>query len=183
MAHLGAIWADLAAEESGRLYDAILARVLTPGQYQHYQAEEARGTLHRQVRAAELVGYDPEALLPAAVAIRALDHDHRGPAREVSQVLHWRIEHEMIGPPGAAPVDVRPADPGVRRPAAGRRARPRRSAGRVHTADLGARTALRPPRWALERLGPVPRDPADRREWARRAAPVAAYREQCDRVF
>jgi hypothetical protein len=178
MAHLGAIWADLAAEESGRRYDAILARVLSPAQYQHYQAEEARGTLHRQVRAAELAGHHPATLLAAAVAIRPLDDEHRGEARDVSQVLHWRIENEMIGAP--AP---RTATFAQRTPPSDD---PQRAAALLdlaerldeRTADLGARAALRPPRWALDRLGPVPRDPAGRREWASRAGPVAAYREQ-----
>ena len=180
MAHMGAIWADLAAEESGRRYDAILARTLTPGQYQRYQAEEARSTLHRQVRTAELAGHDPEALLPRAVAIRSLDDDdHRGAAQEIAEVLHWRIEHEMIGRPVPRPAtyaDRTPPVPGDPARAVALLDLAERLDERA--ADLGARTALRPPRWALDRLGPVPDDPAGRREWARRAAPVAAYREQ-----
>ena len=34
------------------------------------------------------------------------------------------------------------------------------------------------PLWALRYLGDVPADPAEREEWVRRAAAVAAYREE-----
>jgi hypothetical protein len=82
---------DLAAEESGRRYDAILAQVLIAEQYQRYQAEEARSTLHRQVRTAELAGHDPAALLTRAVGLRSLDADpYRGRAEDIARRKAFR---------------------------------------------------------------------------------------------
>ena len=45
------------------------------------------------------------------------------------------------------------------------------------TGRLGEYTAQTDPAWATKALGPVPADPAARRDWERRAAPIAAYRE------
>lgn len=179
MAHLGTIWADLAAEACAERYDAILARVLTPGQFERYRGEEARATLHRQVRAAELAGHQAEELLPRAVAIRPVEGDrYRGTSEQIAEVLHWRIEHECIGDPAPSAATFTERTPRTEDPEI--RAVLLDLAERLdeRTADLGARTALRPPPWALDRLGPVPEDQDERREWRRRAGAVAAYREQ-----
>ena len=42
---------------------------------------------------------------------------------------------------------------------------------------LGQHTAQTAPAWAITALGPVPADTAARQDWARKAAPIAAYRE------
>lgn len=179
LAHVGAIWADLAAEESGRRYDAILQRLLTPEQYGRYQAEDARNTLYRQVRTAELAGHDPARLLAAAVALRTLDDDpHRGPADDISRVLHYRIREEIAGDPVPRPASYTDRTPPAADPeiAAVMIALARHMDQR--TAELGERAAQDPPPWALAGLGPVPAEPQARAQWARRAGPAAAYREQ-----
>jgi hypothetical protein len=45
------------------------------------------------------------------------------------------------------------------------------------TRRLGEHTARTAPPWAITALGPVPADPAARRDWARKVAPIAVYRE------
>jgi hypothetical protein len=45
------------------------------------------------------------------------------------------------------------------------------------TCRLGQHTARTSPTWAVQTLGPVPEDPAARRTWEDKAAPIAAYRE------
>jgi hypothetical protein len=45
------------------------------------------------------------------------------------------------------------------------------------TRRLGRHTARTAPAWAIQALGPVPANPADRQDWARKAASIAAYRE------
>ena len=45
------------------------------------------------------------------------------------------------------------------------------------TGRLGQQTAKIAPAWAVTALGPVPADPAARRDWEHHAAAVAAYRE------
>ncbi len=45
------------------------------------------------------------------------------------------------------------------------------------TRRLGQHTARTAPAWAVAALGPVPGDAAARRDWERKASPIAAYRE------
>jgi hypothetical protein len=45
------------------------------------------------------------------------------------------------------------------------------------TRRLGQHTAQTAPAWAVTALGPVPADLAARRDWERKAVPIAAYRE------
>jgi hypothetical protein len=180
LAHLGAIRADLAGQEAGRRYDAHLARLLTPAQYERLQDDEARETLYRQVRHAELAGWPAGTLLARAVRMRPLEgHPGRRDAAGIAKVLHSRITTEI---PGA----LRPPRPSTwaqRTPAA---ASPEVSAylARIaaamdaRTAQLGRRAAANPPAWATAHLGPVPADPRGRAGWARRAGAAAAWREQ-----
>ena len=45
------------------------------------------------------------------------------------------------------------------------------------TSRLGQHAAQHPPPWAIKAFGPVPADPAIRREWEKKASAVGAYRE------
>ena len=45
------------------------------------------------------------------------------------------------------------------------------------TRRLGQHTAQTAPAWAITALGPVPADPAARRDWEHKASSIAAYRE------
>jgi AAA domain/TrwC relaxase len=182
LAHVGSIWTDLAAEESGRRYDAILARVLTAEQYQRYQAEDARSTLHRQVRTAELAGHDPAALLTRAVRLRSLDADpYRGRAEDISRTLHGRIKDEMIGEPVPHPASYADRTPGAADPEIGRYMQALARHMDARSAELGERAAQELAPWAIDALGPVPDDPEDRAAWVQRVGPAAGYREQYGR--
>ncbi len=179
MAHLGAIWADLAAGESGRRYDAILQRLLTPDQYRRLLSEDARATLYRQVRNAELAGHPAARLLGQAAGLRPLHDDpHRGPAGDIARVLHYRIRQEIAGDPVPRPAPFAERTPPAGDPEVREYLRQLAAALDARTAELGRRAARRPPPWALDRLGPVPADPRDRAGWSRRAGAVQAYREQ-----
>jgi hypothetical protein len=182
LAHLGAIWSDLAAEESARRYDATVRQALTPEHYQRYAADPARGTLHRLVRTAELAGHDPDALLTSAVRMRSLDNaPGRGAATDIAKVLHSRVE-ELAGRPVPRPAGYTARTPATAAdPEIGRYLR---ELGRLMDEQVtaaGERAATDPPAWALEHLGPVPADDGERDAWVRRAGAVAAYREHYGR--
>jgi hypothetical protein len=177
LAHLGAIWADLVAEESGRRYDSALRALLSDAQYQKYAAEEARSTLHRLVRSAELAGHDPDALLARAVSLRSLDNaPGLGKADDIARVLHSRVK-DIAGDPVPRPASYAERTPQAADPQTGQYLRALATLMDDHTAALGDRAAAGPPGWALDHLGPVPADPLQRAEWSRRAGVVAAYRE------
>jgi hypothetical protein len=182
LSHLGAIWTDLAAEESGRRYDATLRRVLTAEQYQRVSSEDARNTLFRLLRSAELAGHDPAALLTQAVGLRSLDADpHRGRASNISKTLHSRVR-EITHDPLPRPASYVERTPPAADPEIGAyllevaRLRDQRAT------ELGERAAANPPAWAVEHFGPVPEDPQQRADWTHRAGIVAAYRLQYGRT-
>lgn len=178
MAHLGAIWISEIAAECERRYDRILSRLLSAGQYERYLSEDARTSLHRQVRAAELAGHRPAQVLACAVRSGPLDDDPvRGRADDISKVLHWRVD-QRLGNPAPKPgtylqrTPVITGDPDLHDYL-------HALAGYLDSrqAQLGRRTTGKPPEWATARLGPVPADPGQREEWMRRAGAVEAYRE------
>lgn len=183
LANLGSIWVQEVAEECATRCDRILNRLLTPGQYERYATEDARTTLARLVRAAELAGRDPEELLAEAVGMFDLDNDEqRGKAKDISRTLHWRIKEQIFEGETPEPRDPRMSfterTPRLSDPE--HDAWLHRLAARIdqRVTELGERAADRPPRWALDRLGEPPVDPDGFDEWIRDAGTVAAYREQ-----
>jgi hypothetical protein len=178
LAHLGAIWADLVAQESAARCDAILRQALTGREYDRYATADARTTLHRQVRAAELAGHDPTVLLPHAVWLRPLgDAPGRSPAEDVAKVLHSRVR-EITADAAPAAASYAERTPRAAEPQIGRVMRDLARLMDQRTAQLGDRAAQNPPPWALDHLGPLPEDMLDRQAWAGRAGTAAAYRER-----
>jgi hypothetical protein len=178
LAHLGAIWTDLVEQESAARYDAIVRRSLTEQEYDRYSTADARTTLHRQVRVAELAGLDPAVLLPQAVQLRPLgDAPGRGPAEDVAKVLHSRVREIAghVAPRAASYTQRTPraADPEIGRFLDG-------LAGLMdqRIAELGDRAVQDPPPWALDHLGPLPDGVLERQAWAARAGTAATYRER-----
>jgi conjugative relaxase-like TrwC/TraI family protein len=128
--------------------------------------------LARLLRAAEQAGHSPDGVLRAAVEQRSL-----AGSRSPAQVLHHRIGRALQGqlnPVTGSDVDQTPA--GVT------------DEWRVYLAalddaaadrrrQLGTETAEQAPAWAVDALGPVPDDAAERIEWEHRAGVGAAYRE------
>lgn len=178
MAHLGAIWSSEIAAEYEHRYDRILARLLTPAEYERYLGEDARTSLHRQVRAAELAGHDPARVLARAVRSGPLeDNPVRGRADDISKVLHWRID-QRVGNPAPNPGTYLQRTPAITGdPELNDYLHELARHLDARQAELGRRTAGKPPEWATARLGPLPADPDQRDDWIRRAGAVAAYRE------
>jgi hypothetical protein len=178
LAHLGAIWADLVEQESVARYDAIVRQSLTQPDYDRYAAADARTTLHRQVRAAELAGHDPAVLLPRAVRLRPLGNaPGRGPADDVAKVLHSRVR-EITGTPAPRPASYAQRTPPAADPETGRFLDDLARLMDQRTAELGDHALVRPPAWAADHLGPPPQDPLERHAWASRVGTAAAYRER-----
>jgi hypothetical protein len=139
--------------------------------------EPGYGRLMAAVRAMELAGRDPRAVLTEAVTRGSL-HD----AHSVSDVLRYRIR--LLDNAGRTPeCAVRDGDwttfsvpwPGP----VGDYARVLATAATARQTELGERAAAHPPAWALAApaLGLPPADPLQRAEWVRRAGIVAAYRD------
>jgi hypothetical protein len=170
LALLHAIWAAETTPARDQAYCVQLMNALPPG-YRREPGHQARW-LWRTLRAAELAGLDPAAVLADAVAERDL-----AGSRDIAAVLDARIRHRLGV---VVPLPPRPWSEQV--PAL---ADPERRAYVAEIAALmdartdriGEHTASHPPPWATAALGPVPAHPPDRLEWQKRAAAIGAWRE------
>jgi len=170
LAVLHAIWTAETTPARQQHYRDLLTQALPPG----YHAEPGHKDqwLWRTLHAAELAGQDPAGVLAAAIAERDL-----AGARDIPAVLDARLRSRLgsLAPlppsPWSAQVPVI-ADPERRayltEIAALMDARKDRIGG--HAADHALP-------WAINALGPVPVEPADRRAWQQRASSIGAYRE------
>ena len=128
--------------------------------------------LFRTLRAAELAGLDPAEVLRIAIASRDL-----AGARDIAAVLDARIR------PRVHPLLPQPQGPWASRvpqlPDPDRQAYLAQIAAMMddRTRRLGQHAAQTAPAWAITALGPVPADPAARRDWEHKAASIGAYRE------
>ena len=170
LALLHAIWTAETTPARDQAYHDRLMNTLPPG-YRREPGHQAKW-LWRTLRAAELAGLDPGAVLAAAIAERDLSG-----SRDIAAVLDARIRHRL----GVlVPLPSRPWSEQV--PAL---ADPERRAYVAEIAALmdartdriGEHTASHPPPWATPALGPVPAHPLDRLEWQKRAAAIGAWRE------
>jgi hypothetical protein len=171
--HLGilhAIWtAETRTARHDRYSDLVLAD-LPPGHRQPL-SHQARW-LFRTLHAAELAGLDPAEVIRTAIASRDL-----GGARDIAAVLDARIRQRVH------PLLPQPQGPWAERvpdlPAPDRHAYLSQIATLMdnRTRRLGQHTAQTAPAWAITALGPVPADPAERRQWEHKASAIAAYRE------
>jgi hypothetical protein len=143
---------------------------LTEHQRARLAAEDGAGTLATLLRRVELAGHDPRQVLTDAVENRPLDD-----ARQLTNVLHARITQTT----NLDPVADTYADriPAVDDPQWSAYLTALARAADNRQADLGSKVADEAPQWAVEALGPVPRDGAEREQWEQRAAGAAAYRE------
>jgi conjugative relaxase-like TrwC/TraI family protein len=170
LAFLHAIWTAETAPAREQRYAELLAAALPPG-YQQEPGHQAKW-LWRTLRAAELAGLDAGQALAAAVGERGLTG-----ARDVPSVIDARLRHRT----GA--LIPRPAGPWSTQPP--EIADPERRAFAEQIAVLmderkeriGEHATEHSLPWAVNALGPVPGDPADRVEWQRRAASIGAWRE------
>ncbi|WP_344607092.1 MobF family relaxase [Sporichthya brevicatena] len=148
----------------------VVEGLLHPVQRSALAAEDGASSLTRLLRRVELAGHDPLDVLRGAVTAR-----HLRDARQITNVLHHRITTavplEPVGDSFSAwlPRDVdRRWQPHLQELA---------SLADAQTEDLGRALLESPPAWAIETLGAVPADPAERARWAARAGVVAAQRE------
>ncbi|MGK4586066.1 MobF family relaxase [Kitasatospora sp. HPMI-4] len=91
LAVLGPIRSDLLEEDAQRRVGQVLVDTLGVEAYRQISQEEAYGSLVRLAMHEETRGHDVEAMLTQVVqAPRGLDD-----ADSVSEVLHWRMKHEV----------------------------------------------------------------------------------------
>lgn len=166
-------WALIVEEHTTDRANALMSKLLSPENYARLQTEDP-ASLYRLARSAELRGHDFEAVLTQAVRRRELDT-----AETVAATLSWRITQQVL--PNREPEYVPATDWASRTP----QIDGRQGEYLLLIADtlderqavLGSRAVADPPQWALDRLGPVPEDAAERLEWERRAGAVEMYRE------
>jgi hypothetical protein len=170
LATLHAIWiAETTAARNDR-YRSLVSAALPPG---HRQPLSHRARwLYRTLHVAELAGLDPADVIRTAIASRDL-----AGSRDVAAVLDARIR------PRIDPLVPQPHGPWTSRvpnlPDPSRRTYLTQIATMMddRTQRLGQHTAQTVPAWAIQALGRVPANPADRQDWACKAASIAAYRE------
>src|SRR5581483_554753 len=174
LAWVGSVWDAVTAGEARRRYTGLVASLLPRGEARRLVGEPGYERLLRAVRAGELAGHDPGALIEQIVTERPLVA-----ADSMSDVLRWRLHRaaEQRTPERTIPVGdwtaLTTPTPGpvgdyieiLAQAASGRQT------------ELGQRAAEDPPDWALQRLGPPPADQGERHEWICRAGIVAAYRD------
>jgi hypothetical protein len=170
LAVLHAIWTAEATPARHDHYRDLLAAALPPG----YHAEPGHKDqwLWRTLRAAELAGQDPAQVLTAAIAERDL-----GGSRDIPAVLDARLR-QLLGSVVSLPPRPWSAQvPAIADPE--RRAYVAEIAGLMDARKdrIGEHAAEYALSWAVNALGAVPADPADRRDWQQRASSIGAYRE------
>lgn len=185
--HLGSMWLDMTRTYTARGYleGAVARGLLTQDQLTKALGEDALGTLGQMLTRLDTAGYPAVSILDAAITEREL-----GTAKEITQVLYWRIE----GDGEKRGIDVHELDPSESQIHASWSERTRDLgvptidvsrhdiAERMdeRTAELAERAAVRPPQWLVEHIGPVPaaQYTSQYQAWVERAGKVLAYREQ-----
>jgi hypothetical protein len=148
------------------------------------QAETAWPALIAALHRAENAGHDAEVLLSSVASERELRT-----ARSISEVLAWRIGHQLAATPDAAAREAAPSSeevlPWLASPLLDADAGTGITRYLGDAADLinervgdlaSAAVRHRPP-WMLP-LGVTPQDPEAERQWLRHVAIVASYRDQ-----
>ena len=165
-------WQALTRDARFDVYYQVMREAMTPEDYSKLAADPARGTLVRQLRAAELGGEDATAILRTAISQRDFTS-----AGSVAAVLHGRVAR-LAGPVShKALSSYSAATPDLADPQAAAAARELARLADEHAADLGRQAVAGRPVWALHALGEPPADPVARQEWADRASRIAAWRE------
>jgi hypothetical protein len=171
--HLGilnAIWAAETRDAREDRYRKLVMAALPPG-YRQELSHRARW-LFRTLRTAELAGLDPGEVIRTAIASKDL-----AGARDIASVIDARIRQRVY------PLLPQPPGPWASRvphlPDPDRQAYLAEIATMMEDRKrrLGQHAAQTGSPWAVTALGPVPADPAARRDWETKAASIAAYRE------
>jgi hypothetical protein len=170
MPHLHKLWQLVTRESCFPAYDRALRDRLNGDEYARYLKEDERGTLHHQLRRAELAGLDVGALLD-----RVTSQQMTG-AKSIAAVIHGRIERLNL-PRFGNTSSYAERTPHIWEPDRARIARVTAEAMDAKAIELGEQTAARPPVWAVRYLGLPPREAGGLRDdWIRRAGIAASYR-------
>jgi conjugative relaxase-like TrwC/TraI family protein len=170
LAILNAIWTAETGPAREQRYTELFRQAL-PEEARHPVSHQAKW-LWRTLRAAELAGLDAGQTLADAINERDLTG-----ARDLASVIGARLRRRTgsLVPLPAGPWSAQvPAIPDPER-----RAFASQIAAMMdeRTERIGAHAAVNRLPWAVNALGPVPADPAELRDWQRRAAAIGAYRE------
>jgi hypothetical protein len=171
--HLAVLHAIWTAETRNALHDRyreLVAAALPPGR-RGALSHRARW-LYRTLHTAELAGLNPAEVLRTAITARDL-----AGSRDIAAVIDARIRLRVDSLLPQLQGSWTSRVPQLPDPA--RQAYLTEVAVMMddRTRRLGQHTARTASAWAITALGPVPADPAARRDWERTAAPIAAYRE------
>jgi len=175
LATIGGRFADVAEQATAGRTATMLDRLLgdgalTPVQRATLAADEGTVSLARVLRQAEMAGHDPDQVLRNAISSRNL-----GDARSLASVIHHRITDTVdLHPKGDTYADWVPK---VDHPAWQRHLNDLARLADQRRTQLGEAVAEARPQWAVEHLGRVPDDEAERNAWVERAAAVTAHRE------
>jgi hypothetical protein len=170
LAILNAIWTAETRDARDDYYGQLVMATPPPGY--HRELSPQSRWLFRTLRAAELAGLDPAEVTRSAVASQDL-----AGARDVASVIDARIRRRVY------PLPPQPQGPWASRvlhlPDSERQAYLAEIVAMMDDRKqrLGQQAAQTGPAWAVTTLGPVPADPAARRDWETKAASIAAYRE------
>ena len=170
LAVLHAIWTAETSPAGDQRYRDLLTAALPPGYRQEPSHREK--WLWKTLHAAELAGLDAEKVVADAIGERDLTG-----ARDIHAVIDSRIRRRtgaLVPLPALAWSGRLPEISDPERRAYIAELAVLMDARKERIGEHAAASALR---WAVGTLGPVPADPAARREWQHRSASIGAYRE------
>ena len=170
LAVLHAIWTAETTPARHQHYRDLLQAALPSGH--HAEPGHQARWLWRTLYAAELAGQDPAQVLAVAIAERDL-----AGARDIPAVLDARLRQRLGSLIPLPPASWSGQVPAITDP--GRRAYVAEIAALMDARKdrIGEHAADRALPWAVNALGSVPEDLADRRTWQQRASSIGAYRE------
>ena len=170
LAILHAIWTAETSPARQHRYQELLAAALPP-QYRQEPSHKAQW-LWRTLRGAELAGLDARQVLADAVGQRDLTG-----VRDIHAVIDARIRRS-VGALAPVPAPSWSAQlPEITDPEQRAYAAQIAQLMDARKERIGEHAVTIAADWAVSGLGPVPEDPAARRQWQHRAASVGAYRE------
>jgi hypothetical protein len=147
--------------------------VLTPAQRVALAADDGTVSLARVLRQAEIAGQDPDQVLREAASGRDLTN-----ARSLASVLHQRITAAAdLHSKGDTYADWTPK---VDDPAWQKHLTDLAAMADRRRDELGRQIVTDRPQWAIDALGQLPEDEAERSRWIGRATAIAAHRELTD---
>jgi hypothetical protein len=170
LAILNAQWAAESRSEQDSRYRALITAALPPG-YRQELSPQARW-LFRTIRGAELAGLDPGEVIRSAIESRDLTG-----ARDVASVIDARIRprvYPLLSRPQGPWSDRVPHLPDPQRHQYLAELAAMMDERKQRIGEFAADNALP---WAIAALGPIPEDPAARKDWQHKAASIGAYRE------